>query len=277
MPRREDLITVTQALLTHGERWLDALWAEMTDVHSEIPVTHDVYLKLWALSEPRCPAKFVLFDEAQDANPLMLGVLRLWEWRDGAQIVAVGDRYQQIYSWRGAVNAMKRLRTRHTVRLTQSFRYGDEIAAVARAVLERLRGVDFPIKGTGPGSVVVTDPEARPEGLPDAILTRTNAAAVSEVVSLVARGVAVGVAGGVFELIRLLEGVEALRAGKRARCPELAGYNNWHEVVQESMEEGGQDLRVLVRLVDDYDVSFLLTTLRHIEATEDPEVTVSTA
>ena len=43
------------------------------------------------------------------------------------------------------------------------------------------------------------------------------------------------------------------------------------------MEESGQDLRVLVRLVADYDVSFLLRTLRRVEATEDPEVTVSTA
>ena len=37
---------------------------------------HDGYLKLWALSEPRIAADFILLDEAQDANRVMLDVLR---------------------------------------------------------------------------------------------------------------------------------------------------------------------------------------------------------
>ena len=46
------------------------------------------------------------------------------------QVIYVGDAHQQIYEWRGAVNAMKRLPLPQTL-LTQSFRFGDQIADVA--------------------------------------------------------------------------------------------------------------------------------------------------
>ena len=59
---------------------------------------HDGYLKLWALGRPKLAADFVLLDEAQDSNPVMLDVLS----RQAAQVVYVGDRHQQIYQWRGA-------------------------------------------------------------------------------------------------------------------------------------------------------------------------------
>ena len=36
---------------------------------------HDHYLKYWALSNPVINADFILFDEAQDADPMMLNVL----------------------------------------------------------------------------------------------------------------------------------------------------------------------------------------------------------
>lgn len=54
-------------------------------------IPHDAYLKWWQLTRPQISAQLVLFDEAQDASPVMLSVLpkdRTW---------MVGDPYQQIY------------------------------------------------------------------------------------------------------------------------------------------------------------------------------------
>ena len=50
-------------------------WLESIDPNHQAGIGHDIYLKLWALSEPNIPADYVLFDEAQDADPLMLGIL----------------------------------------------------------------------------------------------------------------------------------------------------------------------------------------------------------
>lgn len=78
-------------------------WEESISPNGKTSITPDVYLKVWERSRPTINADFILFDEAQDSDGLMLSVLR----RQGAQVICVGDSYQQIYEWRGAVNAMQ--------------------------------------------------------------------------------------------------------------------------------------------------------------------------
>lgn len=63
------------ALQTHLYPAVERRWLESIDPSHQAGIGHDIYLKLWALSEPNIPADYVLFDEAQDADPLMLGIL----------------------------------------------------------------------------------------------------------------------------------------------------------------------------------------------------------
>ncbi|WP_408288350.1 hypothetical protein [Paraburkholderia aspalathi] len=49
----------------------------------------------------------------------------------------MGDPYQQIYEWRGAVNAMELIKA-HECALTESFRFGPHFAALASRVLRLL-------------------------------------------------------------------------------------------------------------------------------------------
>ena len=96
------------------------LWHESTDPRGRSAIAPDVYLKVWAQTEPRIDADFILFDEAQDSDGVMLSVLGL---QRHAQIIYVGDPYQQIYEWRGAVNAMAQIDAPERA-LTESFRFG---------------------------------------------------------------------------------------------------------------------------------------------------------
>ena len=48
------------------------LWNRMLDPSDPIPLGHDGYLKLWALSKPVFECEYVLVDEAQDTNPVAL-------------------------------------------------------------------------------------------------------------------------------------------------------------------------------------------------------------
>ncbi|ESY14486.1 UvrD-helicase domain-containing protein [Mesorhizobium sp. LNJC394B00] len=100
------------------------LWGRMCDAKDAIPLGFDGFLKLWGLSKPQISADYILLDEAQDTNPVVLDVLK----RQDAQLVYVGDRYQQIYEWRGAINATEAIETDAVVSLTRSFRFGPEIA-----------------------------------------------------------------------------------------------------------------------------------------------------
>ncbi|RYY90874.1 MAG: ATP-dependent helicase [Chitinophagaceae bacterium] len=96
----------------------------------EIDCTHDFYLKKFQLQRPQLPFDYILFDEGQDASPAMLDVFL----QQAAVKLIVGDTHQQIYSWRGAVNALEQV-SFPTFSLTASFRFGGDIARLATQVL----------------------------------------------------------------------------------------------------------------------------------------------
>ncbi|GAB4093500.1 DEAD/DEAH box helicase [Flaviaesturariibacter terrae] len=96
----------------------------------EIECTHDFYLKKFQLQRPQLPFDYILFDEGQDASPAMLDVFL----QQPATKLIVGDAHQQIYSWRGAVNALEAVPFA-AYGLTASFRFGPDIARLAVQVL----------------------------------------------------------------------------------------------------------------------------------------------
>lgn len=119
------------------------LWQSMIDPNkTEIRATHDTYLKLYQLSEPSLNYDYILLDEAQDSNPALLDIFS----RQETGKVLVGDPYQSIYGFRNAIDAMNKIKTQHTLDLTMSFRFGEQIADFANSVLA-LRGETKQILG----------------------------------------------------------------------------------------------------------------------------------
>jgi superfamily I DNA/RNA helicase len=136
-----------------------------------IPLGHDGYLKVWALEHPKLPSEYILLDEAQDTNAVVLGVLH----EQDAQIVYAGDKHQQIYEWRGAINAMEKITGCDEAFLTQSFRFGDVIASAAARVLATL-GEQHRIRGNpAVSSRIASSGDAR------AVLARTNPTVILEI------------------------------------------------------------------------------------------------
>lgn len=187
----------------------------MLDPASALPLGHDGYLKAWALDGPLLDTAVMYLDEAQDTNPVVFGVVR----RQAAQIVLVGDTHQQIYAWRGAVDAMDRFEGCRAY-LTQSFRFGPEIARATTAVLRTL-GETRPIVGDARiASRVVAD------GRPRAILARTNVGVMEALASAQRSDHRVHLIGK-GDLISLLRDVQALQAGRPVGAGDLAGFRRW--------------------------------------------------
>lgn len=97
----------------------------------EIEVTHDYYLKKFQLLSPKMKYDYILFDEGQDASPAMLDVF----FNQDATKVIVGDRHQQIYGWRFAVNSLEKA-DYATYNLSTSFRFGEDVARLAMEILK---------------------------------------------------------------------------------------------------------------------------------------------
>jgi superfamily I DNA/RNA helicase len=236
---------------------VQAVWNAMRHKSNRLPLSHDGYLKLWALSNPRSNVDYIMVDEAQDLNPVVLGVLRRME----CPVIYVGDPYQQIYDWRGAVNAMEQVVTKHRVLLSQSFRFGSAIANAATAVLRKL-GAKQPVRGFHGIESYLSRVR------PDVILARSNAGVIRSVLQCLGRGVSCHVLGGTRELERVLEDVKRIKQGAIAQSPELLGFSIWKEVMAFSAQPEGEYLRGLVALVQEYGEDTMLRAVAKCEREE---------
>uniref|UniRef100_H3CN59 DNA 3'-5' helicase n=1 Tax=Tetraodon nigroviridis TaxID=99883 RepID=H3CN59_TETNG len=141
-------------------------------------MTHDGYLKLWQLQspKPRLSDKYdvILIDEAQDCTPAVIDVLL----SQHCGKILVGDPHQQIYTFRGAVNALNTVEHTHIYYLTQSFRFGAEIAYVGATILHVGKNVRKILVGESVQTAVGVSQGKT------AILSRSNLTVFSEAASL---------------------------------------------------------------------------------------------
>ena len=243
------------------------VWERMQDADDLLPLGHDGYLKLWALSEPIIAADFILLDEAQDTNAAVLGVLR----KQQAQMIYVGDRYQQIYEWRGAINAMEKIATDNNSYLTTSFRFGNEIAIGATSILSLL-GERKPMTGN-------TNMRSRigPVSDPEAILARTNALTIAAIIEELDKGKRPHLVGGDGELMEMLRGVTDLKMGKPSAVADFFGFKDWKEVVEFVRSGEGEHLLTFVNMVESLGEQRLMWALNRTVEEDGCDVVVSTA
>jgi len=245
-------------------------WSDLMSTSGRLPFKHDHYLKAYQLSDPHIATDYILFDEAQDANPVMVAIVAA---QTHAQLVWVGDSQQQIYTFTGAVNALASVPADQVAFLTQSFRFGEAVADVANTILDRLPAADLRIVGTETINSVVG-----PLADPAAILCRTNAAAVETVLNAQQQGRRAALVGGGVEVVRFAKGAQDLMSFGRSEHPDLACFDSWGEVQSYVNEdEQGGELRLLVQLVDRFSVQTILDALDRVIREEDADVTVSTA
>jgi hypothetical protein len=120
------------------------LWQDMENEHSGFPIGHDTYLKILHLRRPYLSGNLWLLDEYQDTTPVMDAIVQQQE----GQKIYIGDPYQAIFGWRGAIDALSRPLGDGTRKLylTQSFRFNHQIAGIANILLGSLSET-VPLKG----------------------------------------------------------------------------------------------------------------------------------
>lgn len=245
-------------------------WKLMINVKKNIPVSHDLYLKLWGLSEPKINRDFILFDEAQDASPVMLDIVK----NQAAQQIYVGDRYQQIYSFRGAVNAMELIDTPNVCKISQSFRFGQPIANIANAILNHNLSANVCIFGFDG-----IDSKLTFLSKPDVILFRTNSALIDELIYQINCGKCVFVFGGCKEMISLIKAAQELKEKGKTNHYSLMLFKSWDEFVEFSKTDNGIDLSFLVKLMRKFNPDDLLEKLETAQRIKEDQadLIISTA
>lgn len=271
-------------LLPYAEK----AWEDINAEDGRLKLNFSHITKMWALSKPdftkttsglKRKADIIFFDEAQDINPVMAKVIA----DQKIQKVYVGDSNQAIYAFRGAVDELDNVKVDHDLPLTKSWRFGPQIASMGNRFLAML-GSKHRIEGGGPEGKVV-EPYTMTD--PDAILVRSNAGAIGEILQAQTEGKVVGVPKGTkADLRKLVDTARWLQRGGPAPAQihdDLAAFRNWDEV--QKAAEAGDDPKVamLAKIVEDTGIDKLNDLVERLVETGDnkdnrtPDMYVTTA
>lgn len=243
---------------------------------NNLPFTHDIYLKAFARTRKISENfDYIIVDEAQDLNPVLIDIVG----KSGLPAKIVGDPWQSIYSFRGAVSAMDAFNGQ-IMTLSQSFRFGPQIAEVANHVLKQsLDRPEHPIIGNAAkkSSVGVYQGVINRKST---ILARTNFRLFESLVKLTRP---FHMVGGIDDMINQVEAGYALYIGQRPKRadPMLSRFANWEQCKDASEYEDEPDLVRLVKIVEQYEAAIpeILHSMRslHVAREEDAAFIVSTA
>jgi superfamily I DNA/RNA helicase len=103
---------------------------------------------------------------------------------------------------------------------------------------------------------------------PNAILARSNAGVIANVLRCLAQNVRCAVVGGTKELERVLTDVQRVKQNQPGQSPELVGFQGWKDVMSFSSRPEGEGLRALVNLVQEHDETRMLRALSRCEPSE---------
>jgi F-box protein, helicase, 18 len=266
-------IDMTNSERTSAMSYAKLAWTRMQRPNDTMLIPHDAYLKMFALRAPALPYDAVIFDEAQDANPVTLQILQ--GQKSLKQMLCIGDRHQAIYGFRGAINAMEILGNqaeRHF--LTQTWRFGPKIADLANLLLGELKGEEKKILGLGKDGVWDESRVAH--------LTRTNA----ELFRLAAERMGDGVhwVGGIgkYKIEQLMDAYHLYgRERESIRNPLMKRkFQHWDEYVNYAEDASDSEAKILVKIVDDFkhDTPELVSKLKGnaVESAKDASLILTT-
>lgn len=249
------------------------LWRRMCDRGDRVRIPDDAYLKMWALQQPQLPYDVIIFDEYQDANPVMAQIVAR---QQQARVLYLGDPHQAIYGFRGARDALETLPADARVfNLTMTWRFGPRIAAIANTLLAELKGEHIPIQGMAPDGVLR-------EGETITTLARTNAQLFK--IAAQDRGAGVHWVGGIkkYHVRSLLDG-HALFFNNlsEVKDPLLRRFGSWQEMKDYAEATRDGQLRIMAELVDQYkgDTPHLVADLERNEVRDqaDARLVLATA
>ncbi len=226
------------------------VWEKMLASAPYFGMTHSGYLKIFQLQKPDLGAPLILMDEAQDTNPCTWDLIKQ-QLSNGSRVILVGDPYQQIYSWRAAIDAMNLVECK-TLYLTKSFRFGEALAEAANVLLENF----FPVTKALVGNENIdTRLLCTLAGGRYTVVARTNAYIFEHAAELATKSTKIALAAGKFDeyLADLLD-IYAILCGQpdRVANPKLKKFKNF-DLLYQYAKYMDPELQVKAEIVGEHD------------------------
>ena len=153
----------------------------------------------------------------------------------------------------------------------QSWRFGPEIADEANVWLGVVGGELRVVGAPGRESVLAKLDNA------DAVLCRSNAVTIDEVLAAHVSGTKVHLEGDGTEMLALARAAQLMQDGQPAEHPQLAAFADWAAVQAYAEDDPfGSDLAAAVRTIDNYGAGTVVDAIEGTVPAEEAQVVVST-
>tara|TARA_B100000073_G_scaffold342374_1_gene345364 strand:- start:891 stop:2321 length:1431 start_codon:yes stop_codon:yes gene_type:complete len=231
--------------------FIKRIWEKMDNVNSNFKITHDFYLKKFELLSPKLNYDAILFDEAQDANPATKSLILKQKIYKKINILFVGDRHQEIYSFRGSQNALIN-KNKNEYALTKSFRFGKNIEKVANILIKKFKNEKLSISGN---DFINDQINSYQQHYKTAIISRTNAMVIANAMKAAEENKKIYFVGGIknYNFGKILE-VEALYNSQKHLIKDFSikKYKNFNELEKVAKFEENNELLFLCNVVKKY-------------------------
>lgn len=241
-----DILLTNNALLA-----ATTLYNRMIDTSDDMPITHDIYLKLYQMdtSEKRLKYDRIIIDEAQDITERDLSIFSRRIKKD--HILYIGDSHQQIFGWRGAVNSLRLVKgERYT--LSATFRNGPEIAELSNYMLNKFKFANSNIEGLNEKQIVIHE---LPSDVPHAIISRTNQSIVKNAITAAIENKKMLFIGGIEKYsIDFIKDMYYFKKKGTTNNFLLSKYNSYSEIMEYLEESPNPDakLKSSISIVETY-------------------------
>lgn len=257
----DNFVDIPEVFIDYAERW----WSDISSPKGKLAMNQsfpEKYVQLNGIDVTMSPseagsnpatmipaADIIFFDEAQDIND----VAGDWVRKQTVQKVFVGDGNQSIYGFRGAKDQLDTLEGAEKLQITESFRFGPNIAAPANRFLA-VAGKPERVVGAGKDQGrVVESLDDMPD--PDAVLVRTNGGGFKAMLEYLEQGKIVGISQSTkTRLEEVIDTTSWLMGGKKGSKPakynaEIGMYDSWEELSTAVREGKARPVKAFYDLV----------------------------
>ena len=225
--------------------------------NKQIDATHDFYLKMFYLNKKvstNLGYDLILVDEAQDISDVMIGIVEAQNCRR----IYVGDSFQQIYSFRYALNALNKIEL-PSYELTHSFRFSNTYAKT----LERNLNTLYKINDTKPLNINGTQNETKiGEEAIDfdkqfTVISRSTFGLVQEIVHYIQEDKKIYFEGGYGSYSFMNQTVYSIfylkqKKNDRITLDEIKDFESIYELEQFAKDTKNQDYLNVIKFINAY-------------------------
>lgn len=230
----------------------EILWDNMLDNTNDFPSSHDAYLKLYQLSNPYLNYDYILYDEAQDANPVIVDIIEKQVIKLKTKLVIVGDKHQAIYSFRNAVNSLSKFKHDKEYNLNKSFRFGKNIAYGVNAILRVLKNETILIEGSEHPDLIV---KALDRDKKMTIISRTNACLFLKAIEVIDKNKKIAFISGIhkYNFFKIRD-VDHLYHNRRHRIQDahIREFDSYQSFILLAESTQDPEMLFLLKIVDKY-------------------------